>query len=50
LARICGLRVVELPVKLKIDKRFSLREAWRMFYDLLGITYRLRVKKWYQPR
>lgn len=50
LARINGLKIVELPVKLKIDERFSFREAWRMFYDLLGIAYRLRVKKWYQPR
>jgi dolichyl-phosphate beta-glucosyltransferase len=50
LARIQGLKVVELPVKLKIDKMFSLNEAWHMFCDLLGITYRLRVKNWYRPK
>jgi dolichyl-phosphate beta-glucosyltransferase len=48
LARLLGLRVVVLPVKLKLSSRFSLGEVWRMFYDLLGIAYRLRVKKWYQ--
>jgi len=48
LANVLGLRVVELPVKLKVDSRFCFREAWRMFWDLLGITYRLRVKRWYQ--
>jgi len=48
LARVLGLRVVELPVKLKLSSRFSFRDVWRMFVDLLGITYRLRVKKWYQ--
>jgi len=48
LARVLGLRVVELPVKLKLSSRFSLGEIWHMFVDLLGITYRLRVKKWYQ--
>jgi glycosyltransferase involved in cell wall biosynthesis len=48
LARIYGLRIVELPVKLRVDRMFSFGEAWRMFYDLLGIAYRLRVKKWYQ--
>lgn len=48
LARLLGLRVVELPVRLKLSSRFSLREAWHMLLDLLGITYRLRVKKWYQ--
>jgi hypothetical protein len=48
LARVFGLRVVELPVKLKLSSRFSFREIWRMFLDLLGIAYRLRVKRWYQ--
>jgi dolichyl-phosphate beta-glucosyltransferase len=48
LARLLGLRVVVLPVRLKLSSRFSLGEVWRMFYDLLGIAYRLRVKKWYQ--
>ncbi len=50
LARLFGLKVVELPVKLRLPKLFSLREAWRMFCDLLGIAYRLRVKRWYQSR
>lgn len=48
LARVFGLRVVELPVKLKLSSRFSFSEVWRMLLDLLGIAYRLRVKKWYQ--
>lgn len=48
LARLLGLRVVVLPVNLKLCSRFSLGEVWRMFVDLLGIAYRLRVKKWYQ--
>ena len=43
-----GLRVVELPVRLKLSSRFSFRDVWRMFVDLLGIAYRLRVKNWYQ--
>jgi glycosyltransferase involved in cell wall biosynthesis len=48
LAKAFGLRVTELPVKLKVDRLFSLREGWLMFLDLLGISYRLRVKKWYR--
>jgi dolichyl-phosphate beta-glucosyltransferase len=48
LARLLGLRVVVLPVNLKLCSGFSFREIWRMFYDLLGIAYRVRVKKWYQ--
>jgi glycosyltransferase involved in cell wall biosynthesis len=48
LARLYGLRVVELPVRLRLSSRFSVGEVWRMLLDLLGIAYRLRVKKWYQ--
>jgi dolichyl-phosphate beta-glucosyltransferase len=48
LAEVFGLKVVELPVKLKLGSTFSFREVWWMFMDLLGIAYRLRVKKWYR--
>lgn len=48
LAKLYGLCVAEMPVKLKLNSKFSFREVWRMFLDLLGIAYRLRVKKWYQ--
>ncbi len=48
LAQLFGLRVVEFPVKLKVKELFSFGEAWRMFVDLLRITYRLRIKKRYQ--
>jgi glycosyltransferase involved in cell wall biosynthesis len=47
-ANLFGLRVVELPVNLRMRALFSFREVWRMFLDLLGITYRLRVLRWYQ--
>jgi glycosyltransferase involved in cell wall biosynthesis len=48
LAKVFGLEVVELPVKAKVKKTVSLREVLQMLVDLLGITYRLRVIKWYQ--
>lgn len=47
LAKLYGLKVTEIPVELKLDRLFSLSEVWRMFMDLLGIFYRLRVTKWY---
>lgn len=48
-ANLYGLKVVNLPVTIKMNRRlFSIREVWRMFLDLLGITYRLRVMRWYQ--
>ena len=47
-AKLYGLKVVEMPVKMKLDAAFKVKEVWRMFVDLLGIAYRLRVSHWYQ--
>lgn len=47
-ANLYGLKVVEMPVKLKMGASFRLKEMWRMLVDLLGITYRLRVRRFYQ--
>jgi glycosyltransferase involved in cell wall biosynthesis len=47
-ARLYGLNVIEMPVSLNIDASFKAKEVWRMFIDLLGIAYRLRVINWYQ--
>lgn len=46
-ANLHGLKVVELPVNIRMRGLFSLREVWRMFADLLGIAYRLRILKQY---
>lgn len=47
-ANLYGLRVVEMPANVRMQGLFSLRDVWRMFVDLLGIAYRLRVLRWYQ--
>jgi len=49
-ANLCGLKVVEMPVNIKLDATFNPKEMWHMFIDLLGIAYRLRVIHWYQRR
>ena len=48
LAKFYGLEVVEMPVQLKVNKSFKLNELLKMFLDLLGIAYRLRLTRWYQ--
>ena len=48
LANLYGLRVVEMPVTIRMRRMFGFGDAWRMFVDLLGIAYRLRVVRWYQ--
>lgn len=46
-ANLHGLRVAELPVKLRMHSLFDPGDVGRMFVDLLGIMYRLRVSRWY---
>lgn len=47
-AHLYGLKVVEMPVNIKLDASFKPNEMWHMFMDLLGIAYRLRIIHWYQ--
>lgn len=47
-ARLLKMKIVELPVTVHMDAGFSVRHIARMVVDLLGITYRLRIKHWYQ--
>jgi dolichol-phosphate mannosyltransferase len=50
-ANLFDLKIVELPVNIKLKASFNPKEMGHMFIDLLGITYRLRVLHWYQrPR
>lgn len=48
IARLLKMRIVELPITIELGSLFSVRQVARMFVDLLGITYRLRVIRWYQ--
>jgi glycosyltransferase involved in cell wall biosynthesis len=47
-AHLLKLRIREAPVEINLEGQFKTREVVRMFLDILGITYRLRVKRWYQ--
>ncbi len=47
-AHLHGLKVVEMPVNIKLNASFKLDDMWHMFVDLLGIAYRLRIVHWYQ--
>ncbi len=47
-ANLYGLKIVEMPTEIKIERSFGLKDLIRMFVDLLGIAYRLRILHWYQ--
>lgn len=46
-ANLHSFKIVELPVNIRMRGLFNPAEIWRMFVDLLGITYRLRIIKCY---
>ncbi len=43
-----GLKIVEMPVNIKMNASFKPKDIYKMFIDLLGIAYRLRILHWYQ--
>jgi glycosyltransferase involved in cell wall biosynthesis len=47
-ASLLRLQIRELPVQIELDATFGARKVFRMFIDLLGIAYRIRLKRWYQ--
>jgi len=47
-ASLFGFRIRELLVNIDLKGTFSARQVFRMFIDLLGIGYRLRIRRWYQ--
>ena len=47
-ASLYGLKIIEMPTQLRIKSSFRLQEMCKMFVDLLGIAYRLRVIHWYK--
>jgi dolichyl-phosphate beta-glucosyltransferase len=47
-ASLLDCKIRELPVNMDLKATFSARHVFRMLIDLLGIAYRLRVRRWYQ--
>jgi len=50
-ANLKGFRIVEYPIDIKMSGPITLgplvKMLWSMFIEILGITYRLRILKWY---
>jgi glycosyltransferase involved in cell wall biosynthesis len=47
-AKLLNLEVAELPITVTLADGFRKKHILRMFVDLLGITFRLRFRRWYQ--
>jgi glycosyltransferase involved in cell wall biosynthesis len=48
IASILDLRIQEMPVKMKIDRRFNAKEIVNMFIDVTRICYKYRIAHRYQ--
>ncbi|MEM3383882.1 MAG: glycosyltransferase [Nitrososphaerales archaeon] len=48
IANYLKLKVIELPVHIKLNAGFSVKKILQMFLELLGVLYRLKIKKEYQ--
>jgi glycosyltransferase involved in cell wall biosynthesis len=46
-SKLLSLKIVELPVELRLTKGFKIKEICQMLLDVLGIAYRLRITKYY---
>jgi len=42
------MKIVELPIQIELNVMASPQRIFRTFIDILGITYRLRIRHWYQ--
>jgi hypothetical protein len=47
-ASLFNFKITELPVDIELKATFSARQVFRMMIDLMGIAYRLRIRRWYQ--
>jgi dolichol-phosphate mannosyltransferase len=47
-ANLLNLKILELPASVILESNFKSKNIGRMFIDVLGIAYRLRIRRWYQ--
>jgi glycosyltransferase involved in cell wall biosynthesis len=50
IATLLKLRIKEMPVDIKLSNRFPVDQMMQMFLDVASISYRLRIRKWYQKQ
>jgi len=50
IATVLGLKISELPVDITITRRFKIKEIVKMFKDVLAVSYRLRILKFYEKK
>ena len=50
IANLLDLKIKEMPIKMKINRRFRFYHSVKMFIEILKISYQLRVIHHYQKK
>jgi len=50
IATALGLKIKEMPVEITITRPFKVKEIAKMFKDVLAVSYRLRILKFYEKK
>ena len=48
IATVLNLKIKELPIDINLDHRFKFQEIIKMLIDVLTISYKYRMKSWFQ--
>lgn len=48
IAKLLNLRIKELPIEVKLGNNFKISEIIKMLRDVAAVSYRFRIKRWYQ--
>jgi glycosyltransferase involved in cell wall biosynthesis len=48
IASLLDMQIKEMPVEINLDRGFKVKDIAKMFVDVLGISYRYRIKRYYQ--
>jgi dolichol-phosphate mannosyltransferase len=48
IATAMHLNIRELPIEINLDHRFSIQDIVKMLLDLTAISYRHRIRRWYE--
>jgi glycosyltransferase involved in cell wall biosynthesis len=50
IANMLKMDVKEMPIEITLNRRFKVKDIARMFVDVLAISYRLRIVRWYHKQ
>lgn len=48
IASLLKMNIREMPVDINLDKPFRMKEVAKMLVDVIAVSYRLRIIRWYQ--